>query len=98
MFDQVKLLGATLDNRLSINKHVNEVSRPCFYHLRALRHIRTAITAEDIYSSNNINRLQRIRNALSRCVVDSKLHRGSNALLNTAERYRLNQCIEFNSK
>ena len=45
--DHLKLLGVTLDNHLSMDKHVNEVSRACFYHLRALRHIRPAITARD---------------------------------------------------
>ena len=81
---------------------MNEVSRACFYHLRALRHIRPAITAEDanmiacsvvgawldyanavLYgvSKKNISRLQRIQNALARCVVDSKLNLNSNASL-----------------
>ena len=99
--DHVKLLGVSLDNHLSMDKHVSEVSRACFYHLRALRHIRTAVTAEDanmiacsvvgarldyanavLYgvSKKNINRLQRIQNALARCVVDSK-HQSSNASL-----------------
>jgi hypothetical protein len=41
------LLGVTLDKRLSMDKYVTEVSRTCFYQLRALRHIRPAITAED---------------------------------------------------
>jgi hypothetical protein len=100
--DHVKLLGVSLDNRLSMDKHVNEVSRACFYHLRALRHIRPAVTVEDanviacsvvgarldyanavLYgvSQKNINRLQRIQNALARCVVDTKLHLSSNASL-----------------
>ena len=83
--------------------HVNEVSRACIYHLRALRHIRSAITTEDanmiacsvvgarldyansvLYgvSKKNINCLQRIQNALARCVVDSKIyHISSNASL-----------------
>ena len=71
-----------------------------FYRLRALRHIRPAITASDantcsvvgsrldyayavLYgiSTKNTNRLQRIQNALARCVVDPKVHRGSKALL-----------------
>ena len=47
MADHVKLLGVTLDNRLSMDKHVNEVNRTCFYHLRALRHTRPVITASD---------------------------------------------------
>jgi len=35
----------------------------------------------NVVSSKNINRLERIQNAWARCVVDSKLHRGSNAVL-----------------
>jgi hypothetical protein len=100
--DHVKLLGVTLDDRLSMDKHVNEVSRACFYHLRALRHIRSSVSASDanmiacsvvgskldyantvLYgvSAKNVTRLQRVQNALARCVVDSKVHRSSNALL-----------------
>ena len=45
--NHVKLLGVTLDNHQSMDKHVNEVSRACFYHLRALRPIRPVITASD---------------------------------------------------
>jgi retron-type reverse transcriptase len=36
----VKLLGVTLDNSLTFHKHVNQVSQSCYYHLKALRHIR----------------------------------------------------------
>ena len=41
---QVKLLGVTLDNSLSLNKHVASVSKSCFFHQRALRHIRHTLT------------------------------------------------------
>ena len=79
-----------------------EDDRHYLYRLRALGHIRPAITAEDanmiacsvvgarldyanavLYgvSKKNISRLQRIQNALARCVVDSKLHLNSNASL-----------------
>jgi hypothetical protein len=47
MADHVRLLGITFDNHLPMDKLVNEVSRACFYHLRALRHIRPAINASD---------------------------------------------------
>ena len=47
MADHVKLLSVTLYNHLSMDKHANKVSRTCFYHLRALRHIRPAITDSD---------------------------------------------------
>ena len=43
-----------------MDKHVTEVSRTCFYHLRALRHNRSAITAEDA-------------NIIARSVVGSRL-------------------------
>src|SRR5260221_220564 len=42
--EHVKLLGVTLDNHLTMDKHVSELSKACFYHIRALRHIRPAIT------------------------------------------------------
>ena len=37
---QVKLLGVTLDSSLSLRKYVAYISKSCFFHLRALRHIR----------------------------------------------------------
>ena len=116
MADHVMLLGVTLDNRLLMEKHVNEVSRTCFYHLRALRHIRPAITVSDanmiacsvvgsrldyanavLYgaSSKNINRLQRIKNALARCVLDSKAHRSSDALLHQLHWLPIRYRIDF---
>ena len=96
--------------------NVNEVSRAYFYHLRALRHIRLAITASDanmiaysvmgsrldyanavLYgvSSKNIQRLQRIQNALARYVVDYKVHRSSNALLQQLHWLSIHQRIDF---
>jgi hypothetical protein len=96
-----------------MDKHVNEVSRACFYHLRALRHIRPASDANMIacsvvgprfdyanavlygVSSKNINRLQRIQNALARCVVDSEVHRSSNALLQQLHWLPIHQRIDF---
>ena len=41
---QVKLLGVTLDNSLSLNKHVAHISKSYFFYLRALRHIRHTLT------------------------------------------------------
>ena len=49
MADHVKLNGDTLSNSLSMDKQVNGVSHTCFYHLRALRHIRPAITTSDAH-------------------------------------------------
>jgi len=39
----VKILGVTLDSTLSLNAHTAAVSKSCFYHIRALRRIRTAL-------------------------------------------------------
>lgn len=38
--DHIKLLGITLDKSLTFHKYVNLVSQSCFYHIKALRHIR----------------------------------------------------------
>ena len=99
-----------------MDKHVNEVSRAKFYHLRALRHIRPAITASDanmiacsavglrldyanavLYgvSSKNLDHLQRIQNALAQSVVDSEVHRSSNALLQQLHWLSIHQRIDL---
>ena len=43
---QIKLLGVTLDQTLSFDSHITALSKSCFYHIRALRHIRP-ILSED---------------------------------------------------
>ena len=40
----VKILGVTLDSAWSLTKHVGLVSKACYYHIRALRHIRKSST------------------------------------------------------
>ena len=49
--DHIKLLGVTLDNRLSFDKHVSNVCSISYFHIRALRHIRTCL---DLESSKSI--------------------------------------------
>ena len=44
---QIKLLGVTLDQSLSFDSHITALSKSCFYHIRALRHIRP-ILSEDM--------------------------------------------------
>jgi hypothetical protein len=39
----VKLLGVTLDDDLTLDRHVTDIVRGCSYHTRALRHIRPLI-------------------------------------------------------
>ena len=39
----VKNLGVTLDNHLTFNQHVNNVSKSCYFHIRALRHVRDSL-------------------------------------------------------
>ena len=46
----VKILGVTLDSTLSLNMHVATLSKACGFHIRALRHIRNALTDESAKS------------------------------------------------
>ena len=46
----VKTLGVTFDNHLSLDQHVSSVCKSAFFHLRALRHIRSVLS-EDIAKS-----------------------------------------------
>ena len=40
----IKILGVLLDKNLTFDSHSSHVTRSCFYHIRALRHIRPALT------------------------------------------------------
>jgi len=42
----LKLLGVTRDAHLTFNEHVNNTCRAAFYHIQALRHIRSSLTDE----------------------------------------------------
>jgi hypothetical protein len=44
--DSLKLLGVTLDNTMSFNKHVMLIVRACNYHISALRHIRPVLSRD----------------------------------------------------
>ena len=46
----VKILGVALDIALSLNKHVGLVSKACYYHIRALRHIWKSLTDDSAKS------------------------------------------------
>ena len=42
----IKNLGVHLDSRMSFDKQVSETCKACFFHIRALRHIRASLTTE----------------------------------------------------
>ena len=48
LFSNIKILGVTLNNTLSFDNHVSYLSRSCYYHIRALHHIRPSIS-EDVF-------------------------------------------------
>ena len=37
--NKVRILGVTLDSRLSFDAHISALSKSCFYHIRTLHHI-----------------------------------------------------------
>jgi hypothetical protein len=39
----VKSLGVTLDRQLSFDQHVDNVCKACYFHIRALRHVRDSL-------------------------------------------------------
>lgn len=44
LLDTVKTLGVTLDSKLTFRPHITNLCKSCFYHIRAIRHIRSALT------------------------------------------------------
>ena len=46
VFNQVRILGVTLDSTLSIDARISALLKSCFYHIRALRHIRPNLTLD----------------------------------------------------
>ena len=44
LHDSIKILGVVLDKNLTFNSHISPVSKSCFYPIRALYHIRPALT------------------------------------------------------
>jgi len=41
--DKVKILGATLDAKLTMAPHIKALSSTCFYHIRSFRQIRSSL-------------------------------------------------------
>ena len=46
----VRDLGVMIDNDLSLQVHINHVTRTCFYHLRQLRVVRRSLTTDKAHS------------------------------------------------
>ena len=44
------VLGVMIDNDLSLQVHINHVTRTCFYHLRQLRVVRRSLTTDTAHS------------------------------------------------
>ena len=44
--DHVKSLGMTFDSHLSFDKHINNICRACYFHIRGLRHVRYAMSTD----------------------------------------------------
>ena len=44
--DHVKSLGVTFDSHLSFDKHINNICRACYFHIRGLRHVRSAMSTD----------------------------------------------------
>src|SRR5205809_7113197 len=42
--DTVKTLGVTLDSKLTFRPHISNLCKSYYYHIRAIRHIRSAVT------------------------------------------------------
>jgi len=40
----IKILGVTLDSHLSLDRQISSICKSAYYHIRSLRHIRSAIT------------------------------------------------------
>jgi hypothetical protein len=71
--DHVKVLGVTLDSRLSLDKHIANVCKSAHYHMRALRYIRSAITDD-------------MSNSIACALVGSRLDYANSALFGVTQR------------
>ena len=49
-YTHVRDLGVMIDNDLSLQVHINHVTRTCFYHLRQLRVVRRSLTTDTVHS------------------------------------------------
>jgi len=95
--DTVKTLGVTMDSKLTFRPNISNLCKSFYYHIRAIRHIRSALTknmsqtiACSLVSSRldyansvfvGLDRLQCIQNSLARVVLRVPLRTSSSVLL-----------------
>ena len=78
----IKNLGVYLDSTMSFDKQLSETCKACYFHIRALRHIRASLTTEASktiaaaivgsrldFCNSLLARLQRVQNTLARVVA-----------------------------
>ena len=73
--DKVKLLGVILDRHMTLDKHGNEICRSAYFHTRALRHVRNAITDDTAKTGAQV-------------LVSSRFDY-ANSILNAAPKYNI---------
>ena len=44
--DHMKSLSVIFDSHLSFDKHINNICRACYFHIRELRHVRSAMSTD----------------------------------------------------
>jgi hypothetical protein len=69
--DTVKLLGVAIDHRITVNAHVQNVCKYAFYHIRALKYIRSSL------STNMVK-------TVAAALVNSRLDYAHSVLYNTS--------------
>ena len=82
----IRSLGVPMDGQLNMDRHVNSVCSSCYYHIRALRHIRTSLNQETAANigrsvvSSRLDYCNSLMYGISRANM-KKLQRVQNALI-----------------
>lgn len=81
----ITTLGLTLDSNLSFSSHINSVSKSCYFHIKALRHIRSSLP-DDVCAN------------VAAAIVQSRLDYANSLLYKAADRHlnslqRVQNCL-----
>ena len=82
----IRSLGVHMDGQLNMDRHVNSVCSSCYYHIRALRHIRPSLNQETAANigrsvvSSRLDYCNSLMYGISRANM-KKLQRVQNALI-----------------